>query len=317
MLSVSDGENIHLHRRKLKRWPFRATLPAPSPIGCAILAPKMSWWSKLWKGFGGEPKNAPEKPRSEPAEWLAADDPGNPFDVPILDLMSNLGVTSTTQDPALAERSVSWRAGQHERLAWKLDGERFSCDLSYDAATSLPDGMLFVPAAMEDKWVIAWRHGKIAAARSWTGATEAIGEAHLEAGRLRISSLSIAASSTLRALGDPVGTFDWLIKSHALNERIPLPVSAEGAEILRGVPLASFGPFGHQSSSVTYSSACQIATGSTTSWTPTRENDAVSCSWQVFRIVPSSYRIRRSTRTRLSQSYRPNYNFGERSCRPP
>jgi hypothetical protein len=104
-----------------------------------------------------------------------------------------LGVTSTTQDPALAERSVSWRAGQAERLAWKLDGERFSCDLRYDAATSLPDGMLFVPAAMEDEWVIAWRQGKIAAARSWTGA-----------------------------------------------------VSAQGAEILRGVPLASFGPFGHR-----------------------------------------------------------------------
>ena len=206
----------------------------------------MTWWSKLWKGFGEEPKNAPERPRSEPAEWLAADDPGNPFDVPILDLMSNLRVTSTTEDPVLAERSVSWRAGQDERLAWKLDGERFSCDLRYDAATSLPDGMLFVPAAMEDKWVIAWRQGKIAAARSWTGATEAIAEAHLEAGRLRISSLSIAANSTLRALGDPVGTFDWLIKSHALNERIPLPVSAEGAEILRGVPLASFGPFGHR-----------------------------------------------------------------------
>lgn len=206
----------------------------------------MSWWSKLSKGLGGKAKNAPNKPHSEPAEWLAADDPGNPFDVPILDLMSNLSVISTTDDPALAERSVSWRAGQEERLAWKLDGERFNCDLSYEAAASLPDGMLFVPVSMDDKWVIAWRQGKIAAARSWTGATEAIAEAHLEAGRLRISSLSIAANSSLRALGDPVSTFDWLIKSHALNERIPLPVSAEGAEILRGVPLASFGPFGNR-----------------------------------------------------------------------
>ena len=60
------------------------------------------------------------------------------------------------------------------------------------------------------------------------------------------SSLTLASSSSLGGLGDPVGTFDWLIKSHALNERIPLPVSAEGAEILRGVPLASFGPFGHR-----------------------------------------------------------------------
>ena len=98
----------------------------------------MSWWSKLRNGFGGEPKSAPEKPRADPAEWLALGDPGNPFDVPILDLMSNLSVTSTTKNLALAERSMSWRAGQHDRLAWTLDGERFRCDLHYDAATISP-----------------------------------------------------------------------------------------------------------------------------------------------------------------------------------
>jgi hypothetical protein len=49
----------------------------------------------------------PERPCPEPAEWLAADNPGNPFGVPILDLTSNLGVTSTTKDLELAERSLS------------------------------------------------------------------------------------------------------------------------------------------------------------------------------------------------------------------
>jgi hypothetical protein len=119
----------------------------------------MNWWNKLRSrvlGVGG-PENAPKKASaSKPANWLAADDPGNPFGVPILDLMSNLGMISTSEDPQEASRSVSWRAGQAERLDWSLDGDQFQCDLRYRAATSLPDGMLFVPTAMEDKWVIAY-----------------------------------------------------------------------------------------------------------------------------------------------------------------
>jgi hypothetical protein len=207
---------------------------------------RMSWWSKLRDGVIGRREQRAEGPSSRPAKWLAADDAGNPFDVPILDLMGNLSMISTSEDPEIASRSVSWRAGQHERLQWKLEGERIECDLSYGVAATLPDGMLFVPEAMEDKWVIAWRQGQIAAARSWSGETEAVAEARLADGELRVTSLTLAARCSLRAFGDPVATFDWLLKSHALGARIPLPVSAEGAELLRDVPLASFGPFGRR-----------------------------------------------------------------------
>lgn len=206
----------------------------------------MSWWSKLRDGVIGRRDERPEGPSAKPAKWLAADDAGNPFDVPILDLMGNLSMISTSKDPEVASRSVSWRAGQHERLVWKLEGEHISCDLRYAAAATLPDGMLFVPEAMEDKWVIAWRKGQIAAARSWTGETEAIAEARLEAGELRVTSLAVATRCSLRSFGDPVATFDWLLKSHALGAKVPLPVSAEGAELLRDIPLASFGPFGRR-----------------------------------------------------------------------
>lgn len=196
--------------------------------------------------MAGRQREKPEGSGSKPAKWLAADDPGNPFDVPILDLMGNLKMISTSEDREQADRAVSWRAGQHERLEWQLEGERIACDLTYQAAAALPDGMLFVPEAMEDKWVIAWRKGQIAAARSWSGETEVIADARLEAGKLRVTSLTMAARCSLRSFGDPVATFDWLLKSHALGSRIPLPVSAEGAELLRDIPLASFGPFGRR-----------------------------------------------------------------------
>lgn len=119
----------------------------------------MSWWSKVRDGLVGRREEKPPGPSSQPAKWLAADDPGNPFDLPILDLMQNLKMISTSEDAEQASRAVSWRAGQHERLTWKLEGERLACDLRYPAAATLPDGMLFVPEAMEDKWVIAWRRG--------------------------------------------------------------------------------------------------------------------------------------------------------------
>jgi ankyrin repeat protein len=68
----------------------------------------------------------------------------------------------------------------------------------------------------------------------------------LEGDVLRVTSLTIAPESILAAFGDPVITFDWLMKSHALGERIPLPVSDEGAQVLEQTPLASFGPYGHR-----------------------------------------------------------------------
>jgi hypothetical protein len=177
----------------------------------------MSWWKRLSDRVFGRGRSTSEAPTSKPAKWLAAGDPVNPFGVAILDLMSNLELISATEDPTLASRSASWRPGQQERLDWTLEGERISCNLTYRAAPALPDGMLFVPTAMEEKWVIAWRSGQIAAARSWSGETEAVAETELESGRLRVTQLTISAKSSLRSFGDPVSTFDWLLKSHALG----------------------------------------------------------------------------------------------------
>lgn len=155
----------------------------------------MGWWQKLL-GKSSEPKSS-DRASTSPARrdadvrWMSPDEPGNPFGVPLLNLMSNLQLISTTQDPALASRAISWRAGQQDRLNWDVDGESIDCSLEYELEAPLPDGMLFLPQAMEDKWVIAFKSGRIAGARSWSGETQWVADArhiacalgHLEAAK--------------------------------------------------------------------------------------------------------------------------------------
>lgn len=88
---------------------------------------------------------SPDRPR-----WLAPNDPGNPFGVELLNLMGNLKYMATTTDPAIAERSVSWRAGHHGRVGRPV-GQlvEVDCDLTFPAAEELPDGILFRPECME------------------------------------------------------------------------------------------------------------------------------------------------------------------------
>lgn len=216
----------------------------------------MSWWSKMRASLFGapriesadeqEPEPAKEREAKDPAHWRRAGDPGNPFPFPILDLMKNLQLTSTTTDREIAERSMSWRAGHQDRLEWSIEGETVACDFVYRAARVLPEGMMFVPARMEDKWVVAWKDGQIAVARSWTGETHVLARASHQGDTIRVTALTLSPHCMLRSFGDPVITFDWLMKTHPLNERIPLSVSEEGARLLEDVAMASFGPYGHR-----------------------------------------------------------------------
>jgi hypothetical protein len=210
----------------------------------------MGWWDDVRSKLFGKSAPAEVQRKAEPPKWLSAEDPGNPFDVPILNLMGNLQVLSVTKDPAMAARALSWRAGQHDRLQWELRGEAHDCSLEprleYRVEEPLPDGMLFIPEAMEDKWVMAYRQGRIAAARSWSGETEVVAETETSAGRLRITKITFAESSALSGLGDPVAAFHWMMVTHALEQRVPFPASQEGADLLQAVPLSAVPLYGRR-----------------------------------------------------------------------
>lgn len=179
------------------------------------------------------------------APWLEADSPQNPFGVRIVSLMANLQLQSFSEDQKKATCAVSWRPGHQKRLKQICENQGIPCDLRYPAAAMLPDGMLFIPRAMEDKWVIAWRDGKVMIARSWSGEAVAMADAVVEGRELRISHI-YSEADTFAGLGEVTTVIDWLIRSHAMEERLPLPVDEETAELLHNAPLLAMSSFGHR-----------------------------------------------------------------------
>src|SRR5262245_31849226 len=95
----------------------------------------------------------------------------------------------------------------------------------------------------EEKWVLALRGGGLAA-RSLTGSVAVIARLQRNGGEVHVHGLQIAKTSGLEVLGDPVQMFDWLVRSHALKQVVPLPVSDDGAGWLEVQPHVAFSLFG-------------------------------------------------------------------------
>jgi hypothetical protein len=206
------------------------------------------WWKKIWgkqdKRSGDDKTPAAT---SEKAKWLGADDPGNPFGVELLDLMVTQTVIATSQDPDVAARSVSWgtSSGAELDIAAAREWPATECSIRFAINRGLPDGWLFTPASMDEKWVIAWRQGTIIAARSWTGTVDSIADARIDGSSLVIERIRASESSPLTTFGDLPDTFEWLLRSHALREKLPLPVNSAGAATFEQAPLSAFSAFGN------------------------------------------------------------------------
>jgi len=158
--------------------------------------------------------------------------------------MGNLELVSFTKDEKASAMAISWRPGQQGRLKSNRAGDGISCDLRYQFDGFLPNGMLFIPRAMEDKWVIAWRDGAVVFARSWSGDTQITADATVENSELRLTR--IYADASIAGFGDVATVVDWIIRSHAMGERLPLPVDQETADMLVGAPLMAMSVFGHR-----------------------------------------------------------------------
>lgn len=180
------------------------------------------------------------------AQWLDAEDSGNPFGIPILDLMMLQDYIATSEDLDVTARAVSWQRSIGDELdaSELLELPSLECKLAYPAARSLPDGILYAPPSMDEKWVIAYHSGRVLAARSWTGIVEAVADARHDGSQLVLERLRISAGSSLRFSDRLIDTFDWLIRVHALHQRLPLPVDEDAAELLENTPLIGFSPFG-------------------------------------------------------------------------
>ena len=202
----------------------------------------MAFWDRFRK----------KKPAGDPGRpvWLAAED--NPFGFPVLDLAPAVGgLISTSTDPEVAARAVSWSGGIGEELfgpmsATRSPGSIIECELRYSADRPLPDGLLFCPTAMEEKWVFAIRGDRLRVARSWTGDVAIEARLDRDERLITVRELRVTDVSILEAFGDPVDVFDWMMRSHALGQFLPLPVDDEGAALLEATPLAAFSTFGNK-----------------------------------------------------------------------
>lgn len=208
----------------------------------------------IWDWLRGRaPTGTTAKPEARAAggktpsevRWLPAEE--SPFGFRTLDIRpTTAGMLSTTTDPALATRAISWTTATVEALpalSFGADAVTLPCSLSYPVAASFPDGMLFAPRAMEEKWVLFHRGGSLHAVRSWTGDVVAVARGARDGDRLMLAELTVKPAG-LGPLGDPVPMFDWLVRSHALGQQLPMPVSEAELEMIAEVPLMTFSAFG-------------------------------------------------------------------------
>ena len=205
------------------------------------------WW---------DPSREPEP--KERAEWIPAHE--NRFGVPILDLIRVTSqITAWSANPRAAQMAVSWDDSMsvHGVPLDCTPAESVACELRYDADPGLTDGWLFVPTTMEQKWVVAYRDSRIAMIRSWSGAVPLTAQARRDGGELVIERIDIA-DRAFAAFGDPVWTFDWMLRAYALGQKWPLPVSPRGAQKLEAAPLEAFTLFGN------------VAAYASTTWAPPR-----------------------------------------------
>jgi hypothetical protein len=217
----------------------------------------VSWWDKI-RGRSGGKKSGAGAAQAEtpgPAQWLGAE--ATSFGFPVLDVISITGtLISTTQNPDLAEMSVSWGRKTVSDLDRRFQAaETIACSLRYPAEADLPDGWLYVPPAMEQKWVIAYLEGRVFAARSWTGEVKVAADAKHTGNEIVIERVELADDS-FRTFGEPVQVFDWLLRSHALGQTWPLPCTGETIQMIESVPLSVFSLFGN------------VAAYAATSWAP-------------------------------------------------
>ena len=227
----------------------------------------MAWWSRVKGWFAGSAESAwsarTAGPRAgqtndllkEKAKWIPAAE--SPFGVPVLDLISVTGeLISTSQDPNAASMAISWGSKTVADLSRVYSAaESIETDLRYPIDGELSDGFLYLPREMEQKYVLAYRDGQIVLGRSWTGAVQAVAHTRREAAELVVFRLDLA-DTALKIFGDPVETFDWIVRAHALGQVLPLPVNAGGAQMLENMPLSVFSQYG------------KVARCAATSWSP-------------------------------------------------
>lgn len=162
--------------------------------------------------------------------WIKAAD--TPWGVPVLDVRAvTENMISTSADPQCAANALSYSQD---------DGSAFVADepasprvigtlMRFRVEGPLPDGALFRPGAMEHKWAIFHRSGRILFVRSWTRKLHAIAELTAHEGYVEITRIRGVFTDTEESPLFTTMVVDFLLRSHALRMVYPAPLR-EGME---------------------------------------------------------------------------------------
>lgn len=109
------------------------------------------------------------------------------------------------------------------------EARSFDINIRFNTAGILPDGVMFLPTAMEDKWAIFLHRDKIIFVRSWLRDVFAIADVVKEPDNLYITRITGSFPEDMQ-LDDVTAMLRFLLISHVIGETCPAPVSREMAE---------------------------------------------------------------------------------------
>jgi len=211
----------------------------------------MAWWRRLRDAVGLRPRDDPEAPG---VQWLAAD--ATPFGVPLLDVAPMArAARSTPSNPSRAE--AARHALEAETGAgvadWRLpeDAVVTVCDLTFVVDPGgPPDGALFRPRVLEEKWALFVGGDRIVGVKAWTG--QPVFELALarEGATCRVTQIAGELGDAGPLAHDPdhrARVVDYLLRSHGLGEILPAPLPPGSRSVRRStLARALFQRFGRR-----------------------------------------------------------------------
>lgn len=207
-------------------------------------------WSDLTtRGFSANAQGE-SGPESQPKlEWIRGAQ--SPFGIDVLDLRAvALTVVSTSRNPEAAltamsygERSVCDFEMTDEEIQEKLPCNIDLCESSasqyaYACVRPLPNGDLFLPEAMEDKWAIYLSGTRLYFVRSWTATVAMVVDTHIVHGS-DCDTLQLQRVHTTQNMVDADASNTWsfghfidfLMRSHVLTQHFAVAPLLMGAEL--------------------------------------------------------------------------------------
>lgn len=161
---------------------------------------------------------------------------------------------AVTQDQKIAESFLTLRqsVGAEYKGVLPEQAVELDCDLRYEYAGEVAEGILYKASQMEEKWDIYLYGDRIYFCRSWTGALVFVAEFTATGSEIVISRIWAAGELT-----EPDSTFairqvDYLIKSHIFGRAVPHPLPENLPREPQTVGLHSFSQYGSMCCFATY-----------------------------------------------------------------